>query len=593
MNTLHYFSTKKITAGLAGLALVFSSLSAQSISLDWTQLGVTVDASAHARHIATDSQGNFYITGDFGNKLAFGTDTLYSQDSPNTDIFLVKYDSMGIYLWSKSFGSPGVDYSYGITTDQTGQVYICGRFDGDSLPLGNLTIYDQGDASSGFVAKLNPNGQTIWASATAGKSAFPSTFDDLRAVTVDNAGSVYVTGGFNSDTLYAGNLFTTMKHGPGGTGITNMYVIKYSSSGNPLWITGESQGSDPGFNTGLGITTDDNGNVYMTGVFEGVQTVLGQRTLTVYDRTEGVCSKLDPQNGQFVWVKAIRGYSPQSNTFDYGTGIFTDHSGHVYVGGNYAGIRCDFDSVYQITNPSNAQNPMGAKAFLFKLDQNNGAPIWGKAYGDNPSGDVFAQGWAVNANATRIALAGVFTGQPTIGNIALPSTVIQVNDSYFMEMDTTGTVLRGFAATGDLEDEASSVCYDPSGRIAGLGYFNSTVINFNPQAALWDQGQQDFFFDMYVFRTDPVATGLDEPKDAEQIDLYPNPATTEIVLSGSDTKGPFEISIYDNQGRSVFEGRYADAQNQVRISIAELPAGHYILHHTDASGTHVKSFVRL
>jgi len=57
-------------------------------------------------------------------KFYFGSDTLENLHAGSTDIFLLKYDSIGNPIWAKSFGSNSQDWGRSITTDTTGNIFM-------------------------------------------------------------------------------------------------------------------------------------------------------------------------------------------------------------------------------------------------------------------------------------------------------------------------------------------------------------------------------------------------------------------------------------------------------------------------------------
>ena len=89
----------------------------------WTrQLGTPVDEIATG--IAADAQGNVYVSGHTmgmldGNPNAGGIDS-----------FIVKYDGAGIKQWTREFGTTMDDIATGIATDAQGNVYVTGRTGG-------------------------------------------------------------------------------------------------------------------------------------------------------------------------------------------------------------------------------------------------------------------------------------------------------------------------------------------------------------------------------------------------------------------------------------------------------------------------------
>ena len=66
--------------------------------------------STNIRALASDSSDNVYITGWYSNSY-----------------FFAKYNSSGTLQWQRSFGGSGTDWSYGISADGNGNVYVVGQ----------------------------------------------------------------------------------------------------------------------------------------------------------------------------------------------------------------------------------------------------------------------------------------------------------------------------------------------------------------------------------------------------------------------------------------------------------------------------------
>ena len=67
--------------------------------------------------ITTDASGNIYMTGSFGSSsITFGSNILINAGVNYSDIFIVKYDSSGNVLWAKREGESYGDASNGIPT---------------------------------------------------------------------------------------------------------------------------------------------------------------------------------------------------------------------------------------------------------------------------------------------------------------------------------------------------------------------------------------------------------------------------------------------------------------------------------------------
>ena len=65
--------------------------------------------------LAIDDMGNAFITGSTGSF------------EEGQDVFLLKYDSSGNLLWNKTWGGSDEGYGYGISVDDSGNVFIIGE----------------------------------------------------------------------------------------------------------------------------------------------------------------------------------------------------------------------------------------------------------------------------------------------------------------------------------------------------------------------------------------------------------------------------------------------------------------------------------
>jgi hypothetical protein len=100
-----------------------------------------------------------------------------------------KLDPNGNWLWARNAGGPGYDYAAGVGIDFTGNVWVAGGFGQPSATFGNFTVANRGVDFDAFVAKLDPNGNYLWA-VGAGNNAS----DMANDLVVDDDGSAYITG---------------------------------------------------------------------------------------------------------------------------------------------------------------------------------------------------------------------------------------------------------------------------------------------------------------------------------------------------------------------------------------------------------------
>ncbi len=163
-----------------------------------------------------------------------------------------------------------------------------------------------------------------------------------RSIHVGNDGTIYATGRFNDDTI-------------------KLLVVAYAPDGTQLWDFVWGQGGT--YDIGDAITTDDEGNVYvsMECLMPGDQRAMGVLSLT--------------PTGQFRWFHKWVG---QGIWCCFGADITVGQDGHVYVTGSYQG-----------PGMSNAQSRVGTLSLT-----KDGAVRWERAW-VLPIQDGTGVGWRV------------------------------------------------------------------------------------------------------------------------------------------------------------------------------------------------------
>jgi len=290
------------------LAICSVALFAQNEDWIWAnQAGGTNDDTGYS--IAVDANGNSYVTGSFFGSATFGTTTLTS--SGYEDIFVAKMDNNGNWLWANKAGGTNWDYGYGIAVDANGNSYVTGYFWGNAT-FGTTTLTCSGNFGI-FVAKMDINGNWLWAKQTGG------TNTDLgQSIAVDANGNSYVTGYFWGNATFGTTTLTS-------SGQYDIFVAKMDSNGNWLWA---KQAGGTSYDDGYSIAVDDNGNSYVTGYFYGSAT-FGTTTLTSSGNEDIFIAKLDI-NGNWLWAKQAGGTDD-----DYGKGIAVDDNGNSYITGYF------------------------------------------------------------------------------------------------------------------------------------------------------------------------------------------------------------------------------------------------------------------
>jgi len=334
--------------------------------------------------LAFDGEDNCYITGKFRYTADFGGISLTSAGVG--DIFVAKYNTNGVVQWASRFGAAGVDQGTGIAASRSGDVYVTGRFN-HSVSFGSTTLTSAG-GNDIFVAKLNSQGNVLWAKRAGG------TADDVgTSITVGSDGACYVTGNFLGTASF--DAFTLTSGGD-----ADIFVAKYDATGVAQWVR---QGAGPRWESGYSIGLDDGGNCFVTGERDG-PTTFGGTTLPIDGGWEMFLAKYDTA-GQFQWVQRQAG----STYGGAAMGLCTDSGGNTYVAGCF-GLTASFNGV--------AVTSVGLEdAFLAKYN-GSGQLQWLQRAG----GSALDRAWGIAADTLgNLYVSGEFQNSATFGSNTVSS----------------------------------------------------------------------------------------------------------------------------------------------------------------------------
>jgi len=338
--------------------------------------------------VEIDLSGNVYSVGSFQGSVDFdpGVGTFYVTSSGSTDVYILKLDSAGNFLWVKTLGDIGTDRAFTIALDDSGNVYTAGEFrwtvDFDpGVGTTNLTSAGNSDI---FVSKLDSNGDFVWVRQLGGTGTEkvssiivdpagnlvlacqfqhtadfdpgvgvhifnPVGFKDIAIVKLNSSGDFILAshiGGPASDycrtvaadlsgNIYAvGTFGSTMDFDPGidtfnidATSGTNMYILKLDALGGLVWAS--AFGGPNGLDYVESIAVDYLGNIYLTGLFsDTVDFDPGPDTFDlIANNGDAFVSKLD-SSGKFIWATNLEGPG-----MTWGLDITVDGWGNVYSAG--------------------------------------------------------------------------------------------------------------------------------------------------------------------------------------------------------------------------------------------------------------------
>jgi len=222
--------------------------------------------------VAVDSKDNIYVVGYTSN---FG--------AGNDDIVLVKYNSLGVQEWNKTWGGSSDDEGNGIAVDSKDNIYIVGST--NSFGAGGMDIY---------LVKCNSIGEQEWSKTWGG-----SYNDEGKGVAIDSFDNVYIVG--RTDSL--------------GELPDDIVIVKYNSLGIQEWNkTWGGNANDLGY----GVTIDSEENIYVGGGTYSFGSGDWDMVLVKYNNF-----------GEQQWNKTWGG-----SAHEEGFGLASDSSDNIYITGS-------------------------------------------------------------------------------------------------------------------------------------------------------------------------------------------------------------------------------------------------------------------
>jgi riboflavin synthase len=364
--------------------------------------------------------------------------------------------------WAKSAGNiPLQDYSYGLSVDDSGNVYTTGSYAltcdfNPGVGIANRTAVGGGDI---YVHKLDNSGNFKWVKSIGGIST--DTGADIKT---DSLGNVYVTGYFNGTADFdpgIGVLNLTSN------GLEDAFIIKLDFLGNLIWAKLFGGTQDDG---GVALAFDTELNVYITGYFNGTTDFdpgVGVMNITSSGDRDIFVQKLD-SDGNFVWIKTAGG-----TLSDSPGGIDVDLTNNVYVSGNFSGTS-NFNPEGVAVNRISLGD---FDAFVMKLHE-GGDLAWVRTFGSTfrEIGRDICLDELNNVLITgRFSLTVDFDPGPSIYNLTHNGNF----DAYLLKLNSDGNFIWAKSFGGSDEDIGHVVRSDSENNLYLAGYFDLAV-DFDP-----------------------------------------------------------------------------------------------------------------
>lgn len=504
-------------------ALCLFSIQFVSGQIEWAY---PIEGGALGSHnsMCVDSDGNVYVTGYFNGTIDIdpGGGSHFLTSNGSSDIYIMKLNNFGDFVWAYSFGGSLADNGMTIDVDSQNNVYFSGSytgtadFDPDSTTF-NLSSNGEDDI---FILKLDSQGNFIWAHSIGGIGN-----DSGTSIATDQFNNVFLTGYFHD----------TVDFNPSGTnyslssvGDEDIFLIKYDSDGNYNWANriGDSAG-----NWYSNLTIDLDGNSIITGA------IIGGPLKSIY------VQKFDP-NGNSLWANDDFG-----NSHGHGQSVDTDLLGNIYVTGGYNGS-IDLDpGISNLYATSNGY----ADLFIQKLSP-EGNLIWAKSIGGSIN-DLSKSIYVTELG--ELYITGFFSDtvdfNPGAANYDLIAD--DLGDIFILKLLTNGNFEWAHSFEGPEFDTGFTITADVTGAIYLAGHFNNSVnIGSNiTTTGIWAG---------FITKLGSTFHEFNFPT-LKSVYIFPNPSSGLVNVEFKNVDNA-EIEIYNTYGQRI---RHIDEIEETSIPI--------------------------
>ena len=279
---------------------------------------------------------------------------------------------------------------------------------------------------------------------------------------LDTDGNVFITGGFEDEVNFNGTGGDDTHTSNGGADI---FVTKYNADGSYGW-TKSIGGTAEDY--GQGIAVDSDGNIFITGYFQGTinfDDSGGTDNHTSGGGTDIFITKYY-SDGSYDWTRTIGTTGDQ-----LGYAITIDNNDDVITIGNFSGT-VNFDASGGTDNHSSTSGNVFISKYL-----NDGSYSWTRTFGKS------GQDWYYDVTSDAddyIYATGFFTGTADFdGSDGVDNyTSSGSDDIYITRLSSDGTYKWTVSIGSTGSDRGAGITTDANGHVLVTGYFSGTV-NFD------------------------------------------------------------------------------------------------------------------
>ncbi len=528
--------------------------------------------SEEIQTLTSDDKGNIYAAGHFDGTISFGSKTLTSKGE--FDIFFVRFDPKGNVVWARSIGSTALDNEVSLATDSKG-LYMTAQFAGDIDvdPGAGTTLFTNEGQSYVNDGFFAKYDLSNGSLVWAHKLVDAFTWSS-SSIGVDRTG-IYLAGHYSGTVDFDPGRGQALRSS---MGADDIFLAKYSLKGNYLWA-----GSMGGYNwdSAFGLLVNTTG-VYINGSYGPGSDFDPTPNYFSLDGSGGFFGRYDLTTGNLIYVKNV------GNGLIWG---LDSHGKDLFIcGESYGTIDADPDAGAQIIGTDGFGSGIVGKYNLL-----DGSYRWAKS--------MITTGYIgprkLIADGAGVYLSGYFGGSVDFdGGLSMANRTAG-SDAFALHFAANGSLdwAKGIGSPGWAGSIAATLTED--GYYIG-GMFGNTV-NFDPYDGhvilTSDEGSADIFIARYrptkKFQKDHNEDDFPFFKEHPRMTcLFPNPADDRLRIDwqGFDNDGLIEVRILDLFGRPLIMRTMSIDDDE--IDITSLSSGYHIFQARQNDITQTQRFIK-
>lgn len=368
-----------------------------------------------------------------------------------------------IHNYSHNIGSTGADAGTKVKFDASGNVYLFGTFSGtvDLDPgAGTFTVASSGGTDM-FLSKFSSTGSFLWGF----KLGNASGTNKPKELQVDASGNVIISGDISGTAVDFDPSAGTTNLSTSSIGVLNSFIAKYSPSGT-IQFAFLIQASTS--NQSISLTTDNSGNIYHYGYYEGITDFdpIGTTTLTTGGSSVNFYFAKYSSIGSLSFVKSINNTSNNSDIINGDIAI--SGTGEIVIGGTFASTSLDLDpsvSVYTVSSSGSTSTGYVAKydiagSFLFGFSLNGGSKLVMENLGISNLGEIVISGYFFQT----------FDFDPSTSNYFVSMTTSGGPDIFLAKYSNNGSIIwANKIASTSIENTTEIKCDNGFIYVGGFG----------------------------------------------------------------------------------------------------------------------------